>query len=758
MIQPEEATQAELIRRLTPTKESFDYRRVLTLLRSKAWLIATLAAVVFAAALAYVSRAPKIYESRAVIQVLQQPQKVVNIKEVSEEDPQESDYLNSVVHAFSSRKLMLRVIKAAGISESASFAPPKDGASDSEIEQADRLLAKIKISLRRGTRLIDVIVFDQDPATARRLATILVDEFLKESFEQRQALLRKADTFLREEADSLKGKLELAERKLQSYRERTKSVSLDERQDVIVEKLLEVNTAVTAAKNARLRLEADLEQLKRVDRKDTEALLRIGSVNKIPQIALIQEQLLVAENTFATLKERYLPMHPEYIEAKTKVLDLRRTLATTLGKAGDLLRQEYEAARESERKLDDTLLEQEQKALQLNSIAIPYNVLQREVESDRALFHDITQRLKETQIAGAVDIPLFRIIEEPLLPKNPSRPRTKLILALAGVLGLALGLGAVVALDIIDGSLRSVDEAESYLELPVLAAIPRGPKAAPVTAARKRKGGLFGRRVSSANGAGETDEENNTDQFAATTQPNPAQAEAFRTLRASIAILNHTAALRSVLFTSAIPSEGKTFTSLNFASSLARDGRRTLIIDADLRERTLSKLLLQHDNGDSAGLTDLMLGEGAPDRFLRKTSQRDLLFLPAGRPVEDPTELLEAQGFSSLLDRLKLQVDRVIIDSPPVNAVSDALLIAALAQTTCLVIRAGKTPRRAVLRALHHLQMANANVVGMVFNRLPHRGRAAGYYYYQYGKPYQLANGRHLATLAGNGARGHLAS
>jgi uncharacterized protein involved in exopolysaccharide biosynthesis len=199
--------------------EFIDFQRLANLLRAKAWLIALVTCAIFAAALVYVLRTPKIYESRAVIQVSQESQKVLKIDNVSEEKPDSTDYLNTVVNAFTSRKLMLRVINAMGLEDDPTFAPPKkDGSPYNEIELANLMSRKVAISLRRNTRLVDVTAYDENPEMAQKLAITVVKEFLRETFEQRRTAARTANDFLREEARDLKGRLEDAERKLQTYK------------------------------------------------------------------------------------------------------------------------------------------------------------------------------------------------------------------------------------------------------------------------------------------------------------------------------------------------------------------------------------------------------------------------------------------------------------------------------------------------------------------------------------------------------------
>ena len=454
--------------------ETVDLHRLIYLLRAKAWIVGGIALVIFVAAVAYLLCALKIYESRAVIQVHQDAQKIVNIADLSPDKPETNDYLNTVAQAFTSRKLMLRVIRSTGLDKDPLFAPPKaDGSPYTEIELADLMSQKVAVSVRRNTRLLDIIVSDINPKVAQMLAAAFVRDFLREAFEQRRELSRVANEFLQDEAKQLQAKLEEAERKLQIYKEKNKAVSLEERQNIIVAKLQELNTAATEAKNARLRLEADLAQIQRIGAEDVDGLLRIASVSKIPQVSLVREQLLKAENQFATMKKNYMPRHPKYVAAKAAVANFKEALSDALSKAGDTLAREYEAARQAEDKITQFLQEQDQKAMELNRIAIPYNVLQRDVASDRALFESVTLRFKETQITSGIDSPLFRVIEEPLVATYPTKPRKKLILALALVMGLTLGAGTVVAVDAVDSSLRTVDEAESYLELPALASIPK---------------------------------------------------------------------------------------------------------------------------------------------------------------------------------------------------------------------------------------------------------------------------------------------
>lgn len=732
-----------------------DFERMINLIRAKLWLVITVASLIFLAAFAYVLRTPRIYESRAVIQVEQATQRVVDIDEVAQENPQTLDFLNTVTQALKSRKLLIRVVKANDLEKNPEFAPPREGGGKyTDIELADKLSSKVDVTLRRGTRLVDLTVEDTNPELAQKLATSFVKEFLRETFDQKLALSKVANEFLQEEAEKLKKKLEDSERKLQAYKEENKAVSLEERQNIIVEKLREVNTKVTEAKSKRLELEADIEQLKKIDKSNIEDLLRIKSVTQLPQVAMIREQLLNGEAELAALKERYMAKHPRHIAATTKIANLRQSLVTEAAKAEDTLGRLYEASVEAEGKLELALQEQEEKALELNKIAIPYNVLQRDVESDRALYESMTKRLKETAITQGIEQSPFRIIEEPMVPSRPSKPRVKLILALSLVLGIVLGVGVVIGLDTLDHSLRTVDEAEHYLGLPALAAIP-DTRDTEVADSMKEvwKDGKFD--ASKLGGVPSVIIKQKVfsparKMFAPPKSPSgekdrhpivfeedagSLQAEAIRTLRTSLSLLGKQSERRSFLFTSAVPSEGKSFTSLNLSYAFAQQGLKTVLIDADLRKPKLKDDLLP-GIGDIAGLTDYLSDQATLDKVIQPTKMENLHLLPAGRRAPNPAELLDGDGFAKMIQELLKKYDRVIVDSPPVNAVSDVLLLARSMQTTCIVVRAGKTAKKAVGRAIQQLSKADANMAGFVFNRLPVGGRSAGYYYYYYGDDY----------------------
>jgi polysaccharide biosynthesis transport protein len=661
-------------------------------LLSKWWLIILVVVLIVSAAIGYLSVAQKIYQSRAVVQVAQEAQKVVDIQGINQEDYKEADALKTVEQSLLSETLLLRVVKANGLEKDPIFAPPKkDGSAYLDAELVGLFKPKVSVTLRRGTRLIDVIVDDMDPKRAQQLVQSMIKEFEDRNFEQKSINSKAATDSLIQEADRLKEKLHKSELAVQQYREEHDAVSLEDRQNIVVEKLKELNKKVTEARSERLKLEADVMTIRQGKAKTPTELLTLPSVAALPVVAGLRQELADKESKF---------------KADSPLTGLRESLDQTLVNAGKMVVKMYETAKATEDKLGAALKEQEQTAQDLNRIAIPYNVLVREQESDRALYESVLRRMKETNLTQKLEENNIRVIETPLVAARPARPSKLKILALALLGGLVVGSGLVIGIDMADRSIRSVNEVEEVLGLPVLTLVPRS----------KRR---------------HLDKEP-----VLTVRPGSHEAEAFRSLRTALSFLGEQKGSKAVLFTSANPGEGKTFCSLNCGAALAQTGLRTLLIDADLRRPNLTKALLA--NRRMPGLSACLTGNATFMDCCRPTSTENLFILGAGERTSNPAELLASGDLAGLLKEAMLYFDRVVLDSAPINAVSDTQLIAKEIESVCLVIRAGKTPRRAILRACGLLERATHSPDAVVLNRMVRRSRD-DYYFARYASMYVKA-------------------
>ena len=660
---------------------------------SRAWLIVLLMIVGVGAAIVYLMVTPKVYESRAVVEVEAQLPNVVNFQKINPEEYREPEDLKTVEQAFTSDTLLLRVIKANGLDKDPVFAPPKtNGSGYLDSELVERFRAKLSVALRHQTRLIDINVKDTDPKQAQQLASSVVTEFVDQSFDEKLKISKTANDFLLQEAERLKGKLRNSEEAVEHYREEhPNAVSLEDRQNIIVEKLKELNLQVTRAKAERLKLEADVATIKEGKAKTPEELLLLPSVASLPSVIDLRKQLADKQSTF---------------KAESQIRGVQASLNRTLRNAGEMVMKSYEAAKTTEAKLLATLKEQEQTALDLNRMAVPYNDLVREVETDRTLYESVLTRMKETNVTKSLEENNIRLVQSPLVSAKPVKPNNLKILLVTLLGSFLVGFGLVLGLDRVDSSVRSVDQAERISGLPVLALLPKS---------KRRDIGK---------------------ESVFTTDPASCEAEAFRSLRTTLSLLGPEQGRKTVLFTSANPMEGKSYCALNYAVGLAQTGLRTLLIDADLRQKRLSKLILL--NTRAPALASCLFRPAGVVACSRPTGIENLFILGAGGRVSKPAELLASGDFAGMLEEALLHFDRIVLDSAPINAVSDTRLIAKDVESICLVVRAGKTPQRAVLRACSLLAKEMNRPDGIVLNGVTQR-YSDSYYFSDYGHVYAEA-------------------
>jgi len=677
----------------------FTFLEVIHLLRERAWVIVVCVIVGLFLGLGYAAHQSRIFRAKAVLEVASEEPNVLKFDQGHAQDFTAQDALQTTVACFRSRTLLQNVIDKYDLRSDPAFAGRLGNLTD---EQAlERILRVTYVDVRKGTRLIDIIGESSNPKTAQTLANALSAEFLAMLMEQRASTSKFALKFLMDEAATLKTKLQHSEEVLQDYKENHHSVSLEEKQDTVVSKLKNQNAQWTDAKAARLRLEADYNKVV-AHADDVNMLLSMAAVSNHPAVIECKQQISTLESKIAVLGLRYTEKHPMMIQTRAQIADAHALLNATVLKMPSLLRSTYEAAIVTEKNFETALREQEQAAQDLNRQAIPYNVLYRDVETDRALYEAILKRLKEADIAKGVELSNIRIFEAAALPAGPVN-LGKIKLGGLGILGgLVLGVGLSFALHLVDNSLKTVDQAERITGLSVIGAIPRG-----------------GRRIKSKN-----------DIFLLN-DPKSIIAESFRSLRASLELAARRKDGGIFLFTSAVPSEGKTFTAIHIAVAFAQQGLRTLLIDADLRAPKIGDIF-KCERG-VPGVSDVIARESWPCRDSLATEINNLFVLSAGTRIINPAEILSGPGFGKLLQMAAADFDAVIVDSAPIHAVSDTLLLVEHVHWVCMVAKAGGTSASAVIRARQQLELAGAKVAGLVLNQLPSDGGVGYYYYYSPG-------------------------
>jgi polysaccharide biosynthesis transport protein len=670
--------------------ESFgsDVRTILLLLREKTWLIILCVLLAGIAGVSYIILRPPIYRAQAVIQVDQGAQKVLKANENGIVDLNRDEIIiKTTEQTLTSPELLLQLVKRNDLDKDPAFLPGlKRPASDSRV--VEELVKQISVQVRRGTWLIDIGVEDRSPVLAQKIADLLIKEFAYENFQRHIEGSEMQSSFLLEEAKRLKAKLANSEEALQAYKEEHQAGDLGDKENRVVEKLRTLNRIVAETKATRLKLEADYSQIKKLSHNPTADLLAIPSI--AASVAVIAVEKLVAEKEaeVAALNETY--KHPIHTGAIKQLRQLKANLDRTILHAAQEVTSAYDSAAATEKKMEEALQEQEAAALQLSRMAISYNVLRQEVDADRALYESVLNRSKETDATKHAVQDGIQVVSHPLLPERPISPHKVRVLLISFFGGLTLGCGLALLSRTLDRSFRTPDEAERRLGVPALADIPKALKI-----------------------------KSDDDCLVLVKQPGSAAAESFRSLRAALSLFPKDEMCKTFLFTSALPSEGKSFCAINCAVAFAQQGLKTLLIDGDLRLPSIERVFFNEafDEAPIKGLTEILMGEAVLDEATRLTRIEKLSVLCTGYQIFTPAELLASEACGRLIQEATAKFDRVVINSAPIQAVSDTLLLAGHVQAICLVI-SPQTSAEIVFQAVQKLGHARSKLIGFVFDRV----------------------------------------
>jgi succinoglycan biosynthesis transport protein ExoP len=716
-------------------RETFDLREIIHLFRDHFGKIFICVALGVTLALVYLQHARPTFISSAMLEVSPPGKQGVAPTEI-----ETSELLKTVELKLASQAVLLAVIKSNQLADdpeilspssglltteaqqwiaslleslgasgmaakiSARIEPAPAGAPLSDAELVKRFAAKVDVHVMRGSRLIRLQVADGSPERAQHLTKAIVDEFFAQSRDARKRDVSSSQELLAAEVKRVGEDFRAAQEKLEAYRAEFNAVSLAERQNIVVERLRDLNQQVAAAKNSRLARDAEMAQVSRLEDAAPEQLLSIRGIADLPEILDLRKQVTLKEAEVATLAQRYGPLHPTMVQGKSELSELTASFHSAIKKATSRIRESHESAKAVEQSLEQALAEQEKAALALDRIAIPYSALEREAQASGEMYRKVLDEVNRSSVErgltssndiNGVDI---RVVEPPLVPIHPSRPRRDLLLVISVAAGFFVGCGLALGARAMDTSVTSVDAAEATLGLPVLATIPRS-----------RHHRLNSRPV-------------------VLRYPASAQAEAFRSLRTALSLSGEEEA-RCVLFTSAMPDEGKSFCALNCAAAYAQQGMKTLLIDADLRRPSLHRLF--SDPNERPGLTACLRDPAVFGKAVQATSIENLYRLGDWQHEPGSAELVAQTGLQEILDLAARCFNRIVIDSAPLMAVSDTLYIAKNVPTVCLVVYAGKTPRRIAKRALTLLEeVSKRSATGIVLNKIRKRGSAEHYYYY----------------------------
>ncbi|MEW6156843.1 MAG: polysaccharide biosynthesis tyrosine autokinase [Verrucomicrobiota bacterium] len=675
----------------TSLDQTLNLRHYWHVILERRWLVITAFISVVVLSIIYLFKATPIYQATTRLQIDRETDTVLTTGGFSIET-REPDYLQTQYKNLLSRTLLQKVISELNLEKDPVFADASD--------RAEALSKYVSVVPIRLSRLVDVKVEHPDPKMATRIANTLVSNFISFNLDIKMGKTLDIVKRLKAEAYKQEEDVEKAEAALDKYRQDNKIISFENSENIIFMTLKNYQSSLDMVRTEAAAAQKVVEEV--------DAILKSGKpTNSIPLVANsieIQQmlnQLAGLEASFAGLQKRYGPKHPKYIAAYEPIQNLKAAINRQAALLIEAARNDARIKKTKEQSLATLVKEQELKQESLQSKRIAYEVLKRKAESQAVLWNNVLASMKEKELTGRHVVNNMRIVDPASFPTNPVKPRKILTLFLGVFGGLAVALGLAFFVNYLDDSIKSQDDVETYLRLPFLGYIPN----------------------IKTNSVVERDLQSHS-------HPQSNAAEGFRTIRATISLTHKPDKFRVLTITSTIPSEGKSLVASNLAIVTAQTGLRTLLVDADLRRPSVHKAYQLHS---PVGLSSFLLSETDDlEKLVHKTEVPNLDVVCCGAVPSTPSELIGSKRMMEFLERVRGKYDRVLLDCPPVSAVSDPLVISAMSDGVVYVTKFNKIRREHARKSIQRIQNAGIHIMGVVLNDIDFEGKDSYYYSYYY--------------------------
>lgn len=660
------------------------------------------------------------YTATTQIEIARESNKIVNLQGVEQEaSDADQEFYQTQYGLLRSRALAERVAGKLRLGEDPNFfkmfgVDPTDhgiqvnasgGFAPAEREQRTRLagetlLKNLGVSPTRLSRLVDISITTPDALLSAKIANAWAENFVQSTLERRYDATSYARNFLEGRLEQLRRRLEDSERQLVTYASQQRIINLptaggptDSRAErsIVSENLASLNTELGKATADRVKAQARYDQLRVRGGESLEALDNAA-------INTMRAKRAEAAAEYQKLATQFEPGYPAMRALQSQIGQLDRSIAREETRVSGSLGSEFRGAVERERTLNSRVEGLKGNLLDLRRRSIQYNIYQREVDTNRALYDGLLQRYKEIGITGGVGVNNISLVDSAVRPERPSSPRLFLNLFLATVLGMMAGVGLALLLEHIDESIMDPSDVRQQLGLPLLGTVPKILTDSPTDALLDRKSALV---------------------------------DAYLAVQANLKFATDHGVPRTLSVTSTRPAEGKSTTALSLSTTLARGGRSVILIDGDMRSPSVNSLL---GVNPAKGLSNYLAGDGALEDMVIDAKQFGFAAMTAGPLPPNAAELLSSDRLSALLVSLLERFDHVVIDSPPVMGLADAPLIGDRVEAVVYVVEAQGIRRGLVRSALERLENAGANVIGTVLTKFDPRHAHAGYgYEYGYG-------------------------
>jgi len=711
--------------------DTIDLRAYWRIILKRRWLILGVLGGVVALALLATLLATPIYRATAVLQIERHTQQVVQAGELGTPGGVDPEFLTTQIGLLKSRALAERVVDDLDLTRErlqrlnppswlsrlkavvrpaeapATPAVPTPGATADPEDSPERVRRRaanmvqeaLTVAPQPRSRLVSIHFDSSEPHFSARAANAVADGFIASELERRFGASSYAKAYLEQQLQVSKSRLEDAERKLVEFAQKENLVSAVGGGSLVGQNLSELNTSLAQAQAQRIRAQARWTQ--------------VQSSGALPQDMLsgsiagaLRQQRADVQRTYQEKSRVFKPEYPEMQQLSSQIKELDRQIGAEINNVRQSVKAEYDAAVRQESLLQAQLAELRDETLDTDSRSIQYNILKREADTSRQLYDGLLQRYKEVGVAGDVRPNNISVIDRAQAPLMRYKPNLPLNLALGVLLGLVAGVLAALVLEFLDDTIKTPDDVEHRLGLSVLGIIPQLSSKQTVAAAAADLRSAF--------------------------------SESYRSVRTALQFSTDQGVPKVLLITSAGSGEGKSTSAASLAANFAQLGKRTLLIEADMRNPSLHRVL---EIGSGKGLSNLLSGAGKLEDAVRPARQPRLDVILAGPLPPNPAELLSGSRLVSLLSIAGTVYDQIVIDGPPVLGLADAAILGNVADATLFVVQSGNTKIGNAQAVIKRLLGVRARIIGVLLTKYNARTAGYGYQYesyYAYGNQPQL--------------------
>lgn len=698
------------------TNESFDLKSRLQVVVRRKWLVLLVFASVLGSVALYTVRQPRVF--RAEVSIIIDPKEPrfldSQIQDVNADTYStywgNREYVETQLKVITSRVVAQRVVDKLGLARDPVFLGLGKVTDEKRREElmkmmdaASILRGKVKVEPQKDSRLAYIRVEDLDANRAALLANEVAQAYVDEMLSQRLAVTDNALKWLDERRDSLSSEARESELALYNFRRQADmlSTSLDDRASMVSSRLQSTSSALNEVKLKIAGLRARVAAIRNVQANQgvDDALWAeaLPAARENPNLIEYKKRVVGLRNECADLKARYLENHPKLAECQDKLAVAEADFARELANLVISTEAELKEASEKERNVAGLFAEARQEAFEVEKKKLELDHLRQEADSSKRQYEAVFKRLKDIELSGLLRTSNVRVLDPARPVFAPVRPKVSQAIAFGALFGLILGLGLAFLLDFLDSSVNTQQEIEERLGLSFLGFLPTIPEA------EGRDLHIF-------------------------REPKSLIAECTRAVRTNLIFMSPDKPFKRMLVTSSGPQEGKSTIVINLGIAMAQNGSRVLIVDTDMRRPRLHKAF---GVPNDLGVSSLVVGEGDVDKAIKSTEVPGLFVLPCGPVPPNPAELLHTGAFSQLLEQLGGKFDRILLDSPPVGPVADAIVLATQVEGVVVVLKAGATHREVARRTVHALRDVNAVLFGAVLNDVSlEKARYGDYYGY----------------------------